>query len=439
METTTFEEFTKKMLNEKFYQQAFKAYTDNEKFRSRNAEINEKKRFSYRIKNEIYAEIVNFLLTGAGFKKNTGDVPIVKPCNDENVNARASACKTARASIEAPKFNLTNYSKLTPKKTPNRVWVRQPNNSQVLKVRVSNNQTVDARVAVEASTRNSTDFCNVTCKNTTNRVQIRQPNSKKRSVFERLGKVVNSNRDSKDSELLTDSQINQPKSKRMSIKDRLGDIVKVEGKQCYQQKMHRTYKYVNKLCRKSAIAAFPRKLQLYKNNIRRRALEQFPYLACVNSDLQDEDLALYGEYLENIHEDIQTRVDDLLGMDILIWVSIPFEVNVAEIDISLQEPLNRIQSDEIIDAKFKDEKYNIWKTNNVATKYPLLWDKVQFYVITYPTSYLVEATFSRLSQILSKDCNRLDIVKRGDLRLSLTSIEPNINKLAEKNQPQGSH
>ncbi|KAK2710178.1 hypothetical protein QYM36_013747 [Artemia franciscana] len=131
---------------------------------------------------------------------------------------------------------------------------------------------------------------------------------------------------------------------------------------------------------KSAIAAFLRKLQLYKNNIRRRAFEQFPCLACINSDLQDEDLALYGEYLENIHEDMQTRVGDLLGMDIPIWVSIPFEVNVAEIDISLQEPLNEIQNR-----------------------------------------------------------NRLNIMKRGDPRLSLTSIEPNINKLAEKNQPQGSH
>ena len=107
---------------------------------------------------------------------------------------------------------------------------------------------------------------------------------------------------------------------------------------------------------KSAIAAFLRKLQLYKNNIRRRAFEQFPCLACINSDLQDEDLALYGEYLENIHEDMQTRVGDLLGMDIPIWVSIPFEVNVAEIDISLQEPLNEIQSDEIMHAKFKDHQ-----------------------------------------------------------------------------------
>ena len=62
---------------------------------------------------------------------------------------------------------------------------------------------------------------------------------------------------------------------------------------------------------------------------------------------------------------MQTRAGDLLGMDIPIWVSIPFEVNVAEIDKSLHEPLNEIQSDEIMLAKFKDEKYNIWKTNDV--------------------------------------------------------------------------
>ena len=136
---------------------------------------------------------------------------------------------------------------------------------------------------------------------------------------------------------------------------------------------------------------------------------------------------------------ILNRFSDLLGMDIPIWVSIPFKVNVAEIELSLQEPLIKLQSDEIMRAKFKDGKYNIWKTNDVATMYPFLWDKAQFYVIAFPTSYLVEAGFSHFSQILSKARNRLDIVKRCDLRLPLTSIEPNIKKLVEKLQPQGSH
>ncbi|XP_068220211.1 uncharacterized protein [Palaemon carinicauda] len=118
---------------------------------------------------------------------------------------------------------------------------------------------------------------------------------------------------------------------------------------------------------------------------------EFPCLASVSNDLQDEDLALYGEYMENMHKNMQIRFSDLLMMVIPTWVSIPFEVNVADIDISLQEPLIELQSDEIMRAKFKDVG------------------------------------------------NKLDIVKRGDLRLSLTSMEPDIKKLAEQHQPQGSH
>ncbi|XP_068208491.1 protein FAM200A-like [Palaemon carinicauda] len=166
---------------------------------------------------------------------------------------------------------------------------------------------------------------------------------------------------------------------------------------------------------------------------------KFPCLASVSSDLQDEDLALYGEYMENMHNDMQIRFSDLLMMVIPTWVSIPFEVNVADKDISLQEPLIELQSDEIVRAKFKDGKYKVWKSNDVAKMYPLLWDRAHIHVIAFPASYLVESGFSRVSQLLSKARNRLDIVKRGDLRLSLTSMEPDIKKLAEQHQPQGSH
>lgn len=177
---------------------------------------------------------------------------------------------------------------------------------------------------------------------------------------------------------------------------------------------------------KGAITAFLRKLQLYKINIRRRAFEQFPCLASISSDMHDDDIALYAEYLENLHENMQARFSDLLLMDIPTWVAIPFEVNAADVDISLQETLIELQSDEILHAKFKDGKHNIWKTNDAAKKYPLLWDKAQLYVIAFPSSYLVESGFSRVFHLLSKARNRLDIVKKGDLRLSLTSMEPNI-------------
>ncbi|XP_066977864.1 SCAN domain-containing protein 3-like [Macrobrachium rosenbergii] len=126
-------------------------------------------------------------------------------------------------------------------------------------------------------------------------------------------------------------------------------------------------------------------------------------------------------------------------MDIPTWVAVPFEVNAADVDISLQETLTGLQSDEILHAKFKDGKHNIWKTNGTAKKCQLLWDKTQLYVVAFPSTYLVESGFSRVFHILSKVRKRLDIVKKGNLRLSLTLIEPNIKKLAEQHQPQGSH
>ena len=132
-----------------------------------------------------------------------------------------------------------------------------------------------------------------------------------------------------------------------------------------------------------------------------------------------------------MHEDMKTLVSDLLIMDIPTWVSIPLEVNISDTDISLQEHLIELQSDEIMCEKLKDGKHNIWKTNDIATMYPLLWDKAQHYVIAFPTLCLVESGISRVSQLLTKVHNKIDIAKRGDLWLSLTLMEPDIRKLPE--------
>ncbi|XP_068204554.1 SCAN domain-containing protein 3-like [Palaemon carinicauda] len=198
--------------------------------------------------------------------------------------------------------------------------------------------------------------------------------------------------------------------KSNSLRDRLfHELCKQNGEEFERIVLHTELqgKDSDLISSRRAIVAFLRKLQLYKNNIRRRAFEQFTCLASVSSDLQDEDLALYGEYMENMHKDMQVRFSDLLMMVIPTWISIPFEVNAADINISLQEPLIELQSDEIMCAKFKDGKCNVWKTNDFATKYPLLWDRAQIYVIAFPTSYLVESGSSPVSQPLSKARNRL--------------------------------
>ena len=79
-------------------------------------------------------------------------------------------------------------------------------------------------------------------------------------------------------------------------------------------------------------------------------------------------------------------------MDIPVWVTIPFKVNVADVDVSLQGTLIELQSDEVLCAKFKDNECNIWKANDIATKQTLFCDKAQLYAIAFPSSYLVEAS-----------------------------------------------
>ena len=52
---------------------------------------------------------------------------------------------------------------------------------------------------------------------------------------------------------------------------------------------------------------------------------------------------------------------------------------------------------------------------------------------------MIESGFSHVSNLLLKASNQLNIVQRGDLQLSLTTLEPNIAKLAEQHQSLGSH
>jgi hypothetical protein len=58
--------------------------------------------------------------------------------------------------------------------------------------------------------------------------------------------------------------------------------------------------------------------------------------------------------------------------------------------------------------------------------------------IAFLASYLVEYGFIRATYLLSTLRNRLD-VKTDDLRLSLTTVQPDVQRLAGVNQAQRTH
>ncbi|XP_076045804.1 zinc finger MYM-type protein 6-like [Oratosquilla oratoria] len=191
---------------------------------------------------------------------------------------------------------------------------------------------------------------------------------------------------------------------------------------------------------KEAITAFIGKLKLFWLNLGRREFAQFPSLASISTELLDADLAVYVDHLKQLHNDMETRFSDLLQMTVPDWFVDPFIADASEVDVTLQESVIELQNDTTARARFKrGGRHKLWINQDVYEKYPLLWKEVKLLLLAFPTSYLVETGFSRVMHLLSKTRNRLDIEKRGDLRLSLTSLEPNIDKLAALHQSQGSH
>ncbi|KAJ4932617.1 hypothetical protein JOQ06_011035 [Pogonophryne albipinna] len=72
-----------------------------------------------------------------------------------------------------------------------------------------------------------------------------------------------------------------------------------------------------------------------------------------------------------------------------------------------------------------------------ASEYPELSDKALMFLMSFPTTYLCESGFSSLVSLKTKYRNRLNI--EPDLRLKLSSLEPDIQMLTYAKQHHASH
>ena len=108
-----------------------------------------------------------------------------------------------------------------------------------------------------------------------------------------------------------------------------------------------------------------------------------------------------------------------------------------DLDPELATPLVELKGDEIF---MKRQKDNIFAFIEIMDKYPKLFQIIEKYIISFPSTWLVKAAFSAVTQIFTKSRNRLQIDKRGDLHLKLNShFNVDIDKLCSSIQPQGSH
>ena len=148
-----------------------------------------------------------------------------------------------------------------------------------------------------------------------------------------------------------------------------------------------------------------------------------------------------AQHLSLLKDDMKARFSDLVEIQYDAWVTdlVAFDVIGTEnLDPEIAGELLELKENEVIMAELRRHGIRGWL--KVQQLHPLLFSRVEPLLLSFPTTWLVEAGFSAVNKILTKKRNALDIEKRGDLRLKLNaSILVNIDKLVAKHQLHTSH
>ena len=134
-----------------------------------------------------------------------------------------------------------------------------------------------------------------------------------------------------------------------------------------------------------------------------------------------------------------SRFQDVFSLEVTDWVIDLQHQSSLDGASVLEEELISLRNDIELKPKLSNFYQDIWLQKAVRERYPAVWNKVKLYFIAFPTSYLAEKGFSAVSQLLCKQRNRLAVTDWGDLRVFLTALKPETNKLVSSHQAHLSH
>ncbi|XP_029653897.1 protein ZBED8-like [Octopus sinensis] len=167
---------------------------------------------------------------------------------------------------------------------------------------------------------------------------------------------------------------------------------------------------------KAKIFGFITALELWKKKFSKRNFSELYWLSkCEITN----DAGI--DHLNILIKDFNDRFCDLKAMNFPSWLTQPLLINVSDATIQYQEELSELQHDESVKTLFKLKGTKMWLYDEVERKYPKISTSARELLIPFPSSYLVECGFSAVDNLLEAKRNRLEITKRGDLRLKLTS------------------
>ncbi|XP_060855173.1 zinc finger BED domain-containing protein 5-like [Metopolophium dirhodum] len=122
------------------------------------------------------------------------------------------------------------------------------------------------------------------------------------------------------------------------------------------------------------------------------------------------------------------------------WIMFPFSeiyFKSAVLSAREKEKLIELKTDSSLQVAFLEKKSLITFWANVKDEYPELSYKAFNVLLPFTSSVLVERAFSSYTFIKNRYRNRLSV--SSDLRVFLSSVEPDFKKLSANKQAQGSH
>lgn len=187
------------------------------------------------------------------------------------------------------------------------------------------------------------------------------------------------------------------------------------------------------------ISAFKKKLVLLSSEVSERDCSAFPNLS---GFLEENDVSLNPEVIS----DFITHLDTLKvnfskyfpgNYSNFDWIRNPFSATVPKsLSTAEKESFIDLTSDSALKDAFQVKPLlPFWMA--IKSQYPSLFKKAISILMAFVTSYCCESAFSELLYIKNKYRNRISVEE--DLRVKVSSIEPDIASLTERKQQQVSH
>lgn len=201
-------------------------------------------------------------------------------------------------------------------------------------------------------------------------------------------------------------------------------------------KLQRPGQLVNELY--SHLKAFQNKIIIWETQMRSENCYHFPTLF-------SHEVVAYSQYAEELKfmsDYFSTRLADFKNMESNFSLfTIPTESNVEKAPSYLQMELIELQQDIRVKRKFEDvELLDFYKTYLLEEKYPHLREFARNMICAFGSMCKCEQIFSKIQTHCSKQRSKQNEEHfENTLRVNVSGIEPDINKLVLQIQAQTDH